>query len=248
MATSLQPSDPLFAWRAVHHAVRMTDANELQRWIVVSDELTATAQLLSHGAALIGEFVFIHRDTHALTAVLATGVEKLLKLTYGFTVTAQQGSWPGATIRNYGHRVADLDKECRRLLRSRLEYATSSKYVTQLLDDVDNDSLIEPMLNLLQRYATTGRFYNLDHLGDAPQPEPSPQTHWESLSNSIGMPEQLVDGQLSIAELDEYDKYRQSFLRQSLWKWQELYWRSWIHGVCGPEAKRYGFELMPQRS
>lgn len=210
--------------------------------IVESDELTATKQLLDHADGLLGGMRFIDRDAHALTAVLASGAEKLLKLTLGFTLAHIEGAWPGDTIKGYGHRVSDLDADCRALLHDREPVATNPGVVSAARADVEHDAWLPGIMSILQGYAVKGRFYNLDYLGQNPQPEPSPRDRWNQLDNETWESDStaLTDDGMTF---DANERRRADAWQRSLRRWREFYYQCWVQNMCGPDARKYAFDV-----
>lgn len=194
------------------------------------------------------DYGFASRDAEPVLVLLATGAEKLLKMTYGVTISARDGSWPSkAVMRDYGHDVARLDGDCRQLLRGRADLATASGYFSDLLDSIDLDPFIAALLDTLSVYGDRGRFHNLDHLAEMPQPGPSPLQMWERLDAAVVSADPSAISHIGKSEAD-FQRVRGAAndrLAVSIFGWQNLYHRAWIQGVCGQEAKRHGFTLQP---
>lgn len=212
--------------------------------VIEADELAATKQLLDHADRLLGDLRFIERDVHALTAVLATGVEKLLKLTYGLTAAHIDGEWPASKVRGFGHRVRDLHAECRALLLDRESSATNRGVVTAARAELDSDAWLAGVLGILQRYATTGRFYNLDYLGQEPHVEPSPRELWHELDHETWAADPRVPS--SPSEDDTFhanERRRADAWQTSLRRWRWYYYQCWVQNMCGPEARQYAHEI-----
>lgn len=209
------------------------------------DELTATKQLLDHADLLLGDVRFIDRDSHIVTTVLASGAEKMLKLTYGFLMTHVDGTWPGETIRSYGHRIGDLDAECRRLLLTREVEATNPGAVIEARDALDRDAWLRGILEIVHRYADAGRFFNLDFLSGVEHTESSPRELWQQLDHDTWeasgalVPSSLRDDETSEAN----ERRRADAWQTSLRRWREFYYQCWVQNMCGPSARRYAFEV-----
>lgn len=118
---------------------------------------------------------------------LASGAEKLLKLTYGLTIADDMGSWPSQTVMQnlYRHQISALDRECRARIADRIALAAAPDYIRTLLDRSASDPLLQPTLDALTRYAAQGRFHNLDVLADSPPSAASPQQLWEDMERQI---------------------------------------------------------------
>ena len=64
------------------------------RWAALSKELDASASLLAHGVRILQIDGYSVLDAPAVLACLATGAEKLLKLTIGMMSMDANGTWP----------------------------------------------------------------------------------------------------------------------------------------------------------
>lgn len=189
----------------------------------------------------------IHGD--ALLALLSIGAEKMLKMTYALIIEDATGSWPSAsTMRGFGHDVATLDRECRRLFRDRIHLATSDRYVAGLLDDLDADPFITRLLEILTRYGQAGRFAHLDALSGQAQPGEPPRTMWERYDTDLGLLAPAFPLSRAISN-EDFDRLVRRPLnerhREIVGRWREVYFRALIHGLAGDAAKAYGWDLRP---
>jgi hypothetical protein len=235
-------------------AVAVADEGRRDDWVYLTYEQDAAVSCLRRSWDVLADYRFAASEAEPLFVLLATGVEKLLKLTYGLTLQADTGAWPSQEVmsarRNgWGHRVAELDAECRRLIRAGMGRAVHAPYVTSLFDELDADPYVVPWLEALQRYAVNGRFYNFDHLADAGQPAPSPRQLWDELYNSVARSDPQFSQLLgkSQADWDVLVRRTTGRLADSLWRWWEAYYRAWIQGVCGPMAKQHSGTLAPPK-
>ena len=232
--------------------VTATDADRRDEWVWLSYEQDAAVSCLRHGWAVLADYRFAANEAEPLFVLLATGTEKLLKLTFGLITQASTGAWPPQRVmstQGHGHKVAELDAACRQLIRAGADHATYRGYVTGLLDALDADPYVVPWLDALQRYATTGRFYNLDHLADAEQPKPSPRVLWDTLYSEVARADpdhgRLIGG--SQTDWETLVRRTTGRLADSLWLWWETYYRAWIQGACGPTARQYSGALAPPK-
>jgi hypothetical protein len=220
-------------------------------WTFLVAEIDAAASLLRRARELWLGYSFALLDAEPLMVLLATGCEKLLKLTYGLAHADVAGAWPPyAVFKKYGHDLAGLDRDCRALITDRLDRATHPGVISPLLDAVGDDAHLQQLLDTLTAYAKRGRFYNLDHLAGSPQDSDPPARMWDQLVDAafFSRPDlQPLLGQ----DNESWTRLRREtnqMLVDSLSTWQELYARAWAHGVCGAEAKRFGLGLLPTRT
>ena len=101
-----------------------------------------------------------------------------------------------------------------------------------------SDEVLAILLSTFSRYATQGRFYNLDHLADSTQAEPSPAKLWEDMHQLLlqANPALLSDDAGRRPALNR-------LIREALATWCELIQRSWMTGVFGAEARLWGPQL-----
>jgi len=217
------------------------DLASRQAWVPLWRELADSSALLDRGDEMIETYKWSERDAPPIIAVLAMGSERLVKLSYGLATD----DWHG--VRARGHRLADLDDECRKIMRANAPTA----YVHDLISGVDADGLLADLLRLLQVYADQGRFYNLDMLRGLAVASDSPEMLWRDLRASLsqtyrhlyGVHDVRTDHGVAVIEAAH-----NAALRRSLYRWRELYYRAWINGACGPLAKRFSGEINPDRN
>jgi hypothetical protein len=216
--------------------------SDLHQSIVIDDELAATDQFLRTAIRLVGSMNFLGRDEYVLTAILATGMEKLLKLTLGFIRTDVEGAvWPTQEFRTLGHRIVLLDEHCRALILNHREPISHAGQMHSLARSLDADPYIGPVLELAQDYAIGGRFYNLDYLGaPAEAHRTSPREQWQRLLGSVW--EANLDANHWWADRTDFahlsaTNARNKLLQQTLAGWREFYLTAWGLGFCGARAQ-----------
>lgn len=223
------------------------DGRPTQPWMLLVTEIDAAAALLDHTDAILRTIRFNNKHLEPLLTVWSIGAEKLLKLTIGMVYTEEHGTWPSVqTMRNeYGHDITNLDAVCRGLIADRLDAATYRAVVQADLNAVSEDDVIAAGLDVLTRYASKGRFFYLDSLANAPQPQPAPSELWDDILTGIvtGDPELRLGQTLPETEL----AIRQMFerVRTAMRTWRTLYYRAWIQGICGEHARGYGWRFQP---
>lgn len=200
---------------------------------ILIDEVDEAASLLRHGTKMLRELRLSRSDAPAMFALLAIGVEKMLKMTLGIVEIEEGGSWP--TRRT--HDLVSLDHEASEAIDRRCRLSTAPGHIADLLVRTRQDPTLSALLGTLTRFAKQGRFYNLDDLALDPQNEPSPAQLWEELLGDI-----LDDHTALTARLGSPDELQarlelNGLVATSLDVWWELYVRAWMTGVLGDDAK-----------
>jgi hypothetical protein len=115
-------------------------------WTFLVAEIDAAASLLRRARELWLGYSFALLDAEPLMVLLATGCEKLLKLTYGLAHADVAGEWPPyAVFKKYGHDLTGLDRDCRALITDRLDRATHPGVISPLLDSVGADPHLQQL-------------------------------------------------------------------------------------------------------
>lgn len=220
----------------------------IDKVIALSDEVDAAASLLRHGLRVLESYTFAARDADAVFVCLAGGAEKLLKLSAGLHALEASGSWPSkATMMGIGHDIVKLYSHVRGLIvHDAPTRSTAPGFITELLEKVDNDPHVGQVLEVLGTYATRGRFYNLDHLADAPQPGDSPKQLWEALHQGLlKLHPHLLMQLASVEQSDAARTEINTVIVQSITDWRELISRAWRTGVFGNLGKQWAPLLLP---
>lgn len=145
-------------------------------------EMTSTRNLLAYGIRVIRTGTFIDTTRDPILTMLSIGVEKLYKLTLGLVALDQNRAWPTkAEMKELGHGLIAMHQRVMAELRARA--ANNSLYVRELIAEVDNDQVVEPIIEALDHYGRMGRFFYLDQLGDAPQ-SVSPTAAWHKVDQA----------------------------------------------------------------
>ena len=222
----------------------MTDQAQTQetrrkRLAVLSSEVDATSSLLRAGFFLLNNYRFTALDAEPLLALFSAGSEKLLKLTIGLNRHETEGTWPSRRqMRAYSHDILEMNGVVLALIEDQFDRSNIEDYIQELLDEVRSDEILLILLSTFSRYATQGRFYNLDHLADSTQAEPSPAKLWEDMHQLLlqANPALLSDDAGRRPALNR-------LIREALATWCELIQRSWMTGVFGDEARHWGPQL-----
>lgn len=142
-----------------------------------------------------------------------------------------------------GHKITALDNTVRQLIEKRITHSTAPGYIRQLLHQVAADPYIAQILKTLERYAVRGRFYNLDYLGDQPQPEASPAQMWEDLHQVLLHLRPDLLAKPPTPEWDEGRREINQVIETSVRLWCELIARSWRTRIFGDQATVWSVQL-----
>jgi len=210
----------------------------------IINEVDATSTLFRHGFSILREYRFASSDAEAVFVCMAGGTEKLLKLTVGMFAFDDGCGWPAqAAMRNAGHKITELDTSARNMIDERVDQSTVPGVIRELLELTTANPGVWQIMATLERYATNGRFYNLDLLGGRQQTDESPQALWEELHMMVVEANPQLLEQLAGAENDEARRTINEILMSTLGQWCELIYRSWVTGVCGSEAQKHSAAL-----
>ncbi|MDO8122551.1 hypothetical protein Q6346_14665 [Isoptericola sp. b490] len=161
--------------------------------------MSGTAHLLAYGLRALRRSLYFDNACDPVLAMLSIGVEKLVKISLGLIHLDDHGQWPSRdTFRNdYGHDIQGTEQELRAQLHARAGWATWRQHFDPLLTHVDADSLWPLIVAALDRYAKQGRYYYLDAVAGAKQPDESPAHYWERVDAAA------VDTSATLSQLRE---------------------------------------------
>lgn len=210
------------------------------------DELDAAASLLNHAVDLLGRYRAAALDADPLLACLSIGVEKTTKLTLGMAGIRDTGRWPDQpTMKDWGHRVVLLDRKCREHMASHTAQSSVAPHIRRLLDEVDRDRVLVAMLQTLERYGTQGRFHNLDALAESPQAMPAPRELWNTTDNLVWKSDPALLATVGGPSFAQSRTRVNEIISASITRWRALYFRAWITGVLGADARQWSAYLDP---
>lgn len=199
------------------------------------EEIEGTTALLRHGFRILSTYTYAAWDAEPMFACFAGGAEKLMKMSIGLERRDRTGSWPSYDeMRGFGHDIVTLNTHTLELIETKKSSSTAPGYIDELRAAVDSDPIIDSLLGALSRYAKMGRYYNLDHLADAPQLEPSPRALWEQVQQDMfkRQPDLLSDPDSTHAKVN-------ALVGDSCADWCQLIVRAWITGMFGASAKQW---------
>jgi hypothetical protein len=226
----------------------VTDLDSPELWPALAREIDSTFSLLSAADRNIQQLQSLSDDIDPLMACLAAGVERLLKLVHGLATVETTGCWPSKKEMQHtlNHKISDLDRIGRGHIVAGLEQSVHRVYVEGLLTKADGQPVLHALLDVLTRYASGGRFHNLDKLAESPPSLPSPLQLWEDMELSLmqARPELLA----LIGEPNGYEQVRGELNEQigvALRDWWILYVRAGMQGCFGERGRRWLSGRMP---
>jgi len=181
--------------------------------------------------------------------MIASGVEKLGKLTLGMMRESDTGAFPNQKIlRGFGHDIGAVVRsmECRVENRAT---TMGKSYVLELKRSLDDDPYWPTMVEALDTAASAsaGRYVHESALGGSAPKSRSVQEIWQHLdSTAIAELGNLSDlaGAMNVEALI---RVRVRILT-SVVRWWHLVLRVWQHGLAGPMGMQFASEVSLQWS
>lgn len=212
-------------------------------------EITSTRNLLGYGLKALREGAFFDTTRDPIFTMLSIGVEKHLKLVLGVLSVEDAGRWATKSeMKSYGHGIAEMWDHVMDKVSERT--AGKSDYLRGLVAGVDADPVLRPLLEVLDRYGRSGRFYNLDLLGDTPQSELAPDAMFDAVEQAaMADPEVAATYTAAMADVSGQDAWDTFYatLRARIARSVEEAWemlsRLGMHGVFGELGKFMGADL-----
>ncbi|KQQ19990.1 hypothetical protein ASF48_13930 [Rathayibacter sp. Leaf299] len=219
--------------------------------IALIEEMDSAKHLLAYGERTVRSAAFADTTRDPILTMLSIGVEKLLKVAVGLVALDESGAWPTQTVmkREFGHGVVKLDGLLREKLRAGI--GDKSSYAQGWFAKVETDPVWPILLDALDAYGRSGRFYNLDLLADEPQSWDSPSAQWTLVENCAidASPElqALRDAGFAgdMAAFNRLTRGTNTAIADSLHRWWEAIAVLGRHGLMGEHNKAFGFEVHP---
>lgn len=146
-------------------------------------EVTSTRNLLAYGTRVVRGAPFVDTTQDPILTMLSIGLEKLYKLTLGLIALDDSGLWPSSKeMRAHGHNITRMHNLVFTEIGKRA--VTGTPYVRSLLERTHADPVVRPLISALDMYGRSGRFYHLDLLGEAQQPQESPFHYWQEVESA----------------------------------------------------------------
>ena len=143
-------------------------------------EVTSTRNLLAYGARIVRTAAFVDTTRDPILTMLSIGFEKLYKLTLGLAFLDDNGRWPSKErMKEYGHNLGVMHDHV--MIELERRSAKSTPYVRSILARTTSDPVVRPLVNALDMYGRSGRFYHLDLLGEVQQEWEDPDHYWQEI-------------------------------------------------------------------
>jgi hypothetical protein len=134
-------------------------------------ETESATRLLAHGHHLLVHQRPIDEHVDVLLTVLASGMERILKLALGYQFLSRSEGWP-TNLSQWGHKIVALNNRFFKLARRHdLDGATRTA-----VDAVAADPILSSLLQVTEKYAVGGRYHYLDELANRTTPSPGEGT------------------------------------------------------------------------
>lgn len=145
-------------------------------------EMDSARQLLAAGEFTMRNARYIDPVLDAVLTTTSIGVEKLLKVALGHSHLSEHGSWPTKPMMR--DRLGHGSVRMYELLREQIEIWLAPRgrpsHPHELVDRVDQDQTWPRLLEALDAYGRSGRFFYLDELAEEPQAWESPRGLWQA--------------------------------------------------------------------
>ncbi|GAA3703380.1 hypothetical protein GCM10022399_19930 [Terrabacter ginsenosidimutans] len=218
------------------------------RALALIREAETTTTLLVEGVSMIVRPDWRLSSGAAAWTCLASGAERLLKLTIGLSAEADGLPWPADEIRHtYAHRLLLLRPDVDRALGERLGRAPAAAYIASLVELVAGDPYLPTIFEALAQWSdSTGRYRDFEMLAGHEVQRNGPAATWEAAERLTWTARPDVLEGLAMPDNRSALVTMRSELAGSVLRWWFLHYRAWAHGVFGPVAKQHSSSLDPR--
>lgn len=204
-------------------------------------ELDGVHSLLRRSLSILRERQTGPMDVDSFFAVLAPGIERLLKTSIGLSALSIGDPWPNVRAK-YGHGIDAMDRKLREAIRERSGSAANPRFVQDALDAADRDTMIAAILAAASSYANGDRYWSLDFLRQPHGRADSPRHIWADLETEIR--NDAVDMSAPADEIERAARRATvEVVERAIRGWIDLYRTAWVQGVFGPIAKQHSGRL-----
>jgi len=232
---------------------RIDDGLDNPQAFALLAEQTSARNLLAYGLNALRTAAFLETTRDPIMTMLSIGVEKLFKMALGLAHVAEHREWPPAVrFKNvWRHDLDVMLDELLGILHARMNRATHAHYVETMLEEVERDPALRPLIAALSSYGKQGRFYNLDLLAERPQAGPGPDEMWSIVEQVlIEHDDDLRAQRTAVTATDP--AAQESFIHaleartaDSLERLWRLLAMAGVQGVLGDRGKGWGIDVDP---
>lgn len=208
-------------------------------------EITNATQLVAIGLNQVVHPDWSSSEPASAFTCLASGVERILKLTYGVDLLDRGAPFPNdKELRQLGHDLVGLEGTVTPQLIARAR-AKGNNYVSELLTNADSDRYWPGLLATLNAWAAaSGRYRDLTILSGGVAPVDAPGDAWEDTERAcitdLGLWPDVAGPNNRVALVQARTR-----LSRSLLMWWHAIFRTWTHGLLGESRISPGTALSP---
>ena len=159
--------------------------NDTARVICLIQELETARELVKAGFGELQEIRMSNDFYHLPQQLLASGLERLLKCYFCLVYEARNGTFPDkGFLKSIGHDLLDA----KRMLIDDYFESHGIPLLTDDLDFLQNDSLLDEIIGILSEFGKMARYYNLEIVTGSPNPPIDPDSEWQQLETKIEDP------------------------------------------------------------
>jgi hypothetical protein len=220
---------------------------EAPRWLAGGEDLRGSIRLLDAGVAEIHRLGGANDFYELPLLVIATGLERLVKLTLAVALLERDGKTPPSREmrKKYGHRLAPLMHDLVAVVSAQPDYARRPA----VRDDIAflrEDQRLSFILDLLGGFGQNGRFHRLDTLlGESTRAEEDPYWQWDELEMTIARDD---PGWLELIAGPRYEDLRArvgATIAALIDRCVRALCRMWTLGALGDAGRRFSGFLSP---
>ncbi|MEV7962384.1 hypothetical protein [Oerskovia paurometabola] len=220
-----------------------------QRFALMFEQDSAR-QLLANGVHTLRDARYWDPVQDAVLTTLSIGAEKLLKISLGLIELEAHGNWPSKKFmrETWGHGTNLMDSSLRAHLRP-WALTSGADYVGGLVAAVDADLAWAKILEALDAYGRSGRFYYLDTLAEEQPKWDSPANLWfEAESICIEQHADLHHRQGPAMTSEASERFSSDLhlqMAHSIAGWWHMVTMAARHGAFGPHGVQFGVDASP---
>jgi hypothetical protein len=206
----------------------------LQR-IYLLQELDQTVLLLNSGLAVLQISKPYHRKTFIFLTLLASGIERLLKIILCLHSLQANGEFLSRSeLKRLSHNISQLVDEVK--ARCFTTQYVKRPVAQQDLDFLNTDIVLQEIIKLLSDFARTDRYIFMDGISEPIMSHEWPDRRWETLEK-LSLPEKEYIELLTRFNIEEIAKRANKQLVICLERFLRSVTRLFVLADLGDEAK-----------